>query len=904
MSGSSRVRNFRRRSEEDDANGEEKANPRPATNSTSASTTAGRSQTLTKPKISKTEGPKRLSFAEEEEEESSAAIKFSRSTARTLAVGGSSIHKLTSSHDRSSSSTPNLPSNVQPQTGEYTKEKLLELQKNARPLGGSIPKPQKSNLHAEPVIVLKGLVKPPVSPPPPPLRQYMEEEAEEDKERFAKLDIDGKSKASAVIPDQATINAIRAKRERLRQSRGPAPDYISLDSGGVLASRSLGGGSSDDEDNDFQGRIALFGDKKDTKAKKGVFEEVDERLNVVEEKILDDEDEEERRWEEEQFRKGLGKRIDDASNQVSANTFMQTATLQPVSHSPLTSVPGVTLGKELMSIPQQADAATKALLDSVSRMKEMHSRTLTSLARNDENLSEALSNVNSLEKSFRDTGKRYEFMQQLRDFISVTCDFLKDKASLIEELEEEMQKLHERRSAVIEERRAADIADEDGEIETAVIAARSVLDKGSSSAYIAAATSAAQAALAAARESSNLAVQLDEFGRDVNLQKRMDFTRRAEARKRRRLRADSKRLSSIRRENGIANQIEGEMSSDGSDSESSAYSSTLKELLQTAKEVFSDAADEYSKLSVVKDRFERLWVIWGEINFEPDDADANLIPELVEKVALPILHHDIAYCWDIFSTRMTENAVFATNLIISYVPISRNAILELLEVVHRRVAEAIANLGIPAWDTTLMRVVPGAAQLAAYRFGTSIRLMRNICLWKDILALPVLEKLALQELLIGKLLPHIRSIMPSLHDAITKLERIIASLDGVWYGPKVTADHRQKLQPLVECVAEIGKKLERRHASGVNIEETIGLARRLKTILVQLNEYDRARMMLKAFYDPMVLKGKLGVGFGGWRMLIIAWRIILEKYDNLDTLKLQNNNLLKDVMKKCAPSCK
>ncbi|KAG0459329.1 hypothetical protein HPP92_022457 [Vanilla planifolia] len=65
---------------------------------------------------------------------------------------------------------------------------------------------------------------------------------------------------------------------------------------------------------------------------------------------------------------------------------------------------------------------------------------------------------------------------------------------------------------------AADIADEDGEIETAVIAARSVLDKGSSSAYIAAATSAAQAALAAARESSNLAVQLDEFGRDVNLQ--------------------------------------------------------------------------------------------------------------------------------------------------------------------------------------------------------------------------------------------------------------------------------------------------------------------------------------------------------------------------------------------------
>ncbi|KAG0459328.1 hypothetical protein HPP92_022456 [Vanilla planifolia] len=271
MSGSSRVRNFRRRSEEDDANGEEKANPRPATNSTSASTTAGRSQTLTKPKISKTEGPKRLSF-EEEEEESSAAIKFSRSTARTLAVRGSSIHKLTSS---TTAPVP-LPLTYHLMSSRRLgvhERKLLELQKNARPLGGSIPKPQKSNLHAEPVIVLKRPGEATCVPPPPPLRQYMEEEAEEGQ---------------------------GAKRERLRQSQGPAPDYISLDSGGVLASRSLGGGSSDDEDNDFQG------------------------------KILDDEDEEERRWEEEQFRKGLGKRIDDASNQArSSCQFLNRLMLLP-----------------------------------------------------------------------------------------------------------------------------------------------------------------------------------------------------------------------------------------------------------------------------------------------------------------------------------------------------------------------------------------------------------------------------------------------------------------------------------------------------------------------------------------------------------------------------------------------
>ena len=89
-----------------------------------------------------------------------------------------------------------------------------------------------------------------------------------------------------------------------------------------------------------------------------------------------------------------------------------------------------------------------------------------------------------------------------------------------------------------------------------------------------------------------------------------------------------------------------------------------------------------------------------------------------------------------------------------------------------------------------MKVVPNAARVAAYRFGMSVRLMRNICLWKEILALPVLEKLVLDELLYGKVLPHVRSIIANVHDAITRTERVIASLSGVWAGPNVTGERR------------------------------------------------------------------------------------------------------------------
>lgn len=57
-----------------------------------------------------------------------------------------------------------------------------------------------------------------------------------------------------------------------------------------------------------------------------------------------------------------------------------------------------------------------------------------------------------------------------------------------------------------------------------------------------------------------------------------------------------------------------------------------------------------------------------------------------------------------------------------------------------------------------------------------------------------------------------------------------------------------KLQPLVDCVLSLGKTLERRHASGVSESEAGGLARRLKKMLVELNEYDNARDIARRFH--------------------------------------------------------
>lgn len=906
---SSRSKNFRRRASDDD-NADNETNGSGVPLKAPAKLSLSKTPASDKPKKSH---QKLLSFAEDEENET----PFSRpqKSSSTRLSKSSSSHKITPVKNRLGPSTSSVPSNVQPQAGQYTKEALLELQKNTKTLASSRPRLPASDTNpsstSEPVIVLKGLVKPNLE-----TGTHSDELNDdntlrgEDTATLRREKDDAERRFGLMGIDQATIDGIRKEREKRRQSRAAAPDYISLDAG---SNHGAAEGLSDEEP-EFQTRIAMFGEKIDG-PKKGVFESLDERpIRAGQLSVDDDEDEEERKWEEEQFRKGLGKRMDEGPSRnassvqsVQPQSYMYTA---PVSYSSVACIPagppsiggaiGGVQGVGTMSISQQAKVAKQAFQDNLKRLKETHGKTMTSLARVDENLSASLMNITVLEKSSSDAGEKYIFMQRLRDFVSVICDFLQHKAPYIEELEEHMQELHKKRALSVFERRAADNDEEMAEVQAAVDAAVSVLGKGGgNAATVAAATSAAQAAAAAIKQQKSFPVKLDDFGRDENLQKRLDMARRSDARQRRRALLDSKRMLHLGNDNSCP--MEGESSTDESDNEGEAYKSNRDLLLQTAAEVFSDAAEEYSQLSSVKERFER-WkrlylesyrdayislsipsifspyvrlelLKWDPLHedvdfydmrwhsllfdygvpedgsdFSPDDTDADLVPGLVEKVALPILHHDIAHCWDILSSRESKNAVSATTLIINYVPASSEALKELIAAIRTRLAEAVANLVVPTWSVVAMKAVPNATRVAAYRFGVAVRLMRNICMWKDILALPVLEKLVLDELLGGKVLPHVQNLIPDIRDAITRTERIIASLNGVWSGASVTAARSRKLLPLVDYVLKLGKTLEKKHASGLPDSETNVLARRLKNMLVDLNEYDEARAILRTFH--------------------------------------------------------
>ncbi|CAN1828451.1 Transcriptional repressor ILP1 [Linum perenne] len=936
-SSNTKSRNFRRRTDDEDSNSADAsaAVPSPPTS---------RKPPPPKPSSAASKPKKLLSFADDEgDNDDDSAVTPLNHSSRSKSSSSrrkppppsssgssrlgrpSSAHKLTASKDRVPLSSPAATSNVFPQAGSYTKEAILELQKNTRTLARPSPKPSPSS---EPKIILKGRLKPAAQSPNQTLETYHDsiQHIDDDDDgvvdantRMASIGLE--KSVSHDYPDPETIRKIRAEREKKRQSRASAADFIPLNG----PSHAEAVGSSDDDDEpELRTRVAMVGKRESNTH--GVFEDVDHvsmttvsgsaaSARYISDEVaneVDDEDEEDKIWEEEQFRKGLGKRMDDASattrvvsGGVGANV---TATMQQPSlqHRVSSEYPniggdfGASQRLDTLTIQQQADVALKALKDNSRKLQESHDRTVSTLAKTDENLSASLDNITSLEVSLSAAGEKFIFMQRLRDFVSVLCEFLQHKAPFIEELEERMQKVQEKRAAAVLERRTADNDDEMVGIDAAVKAAMLVFrERGNTAMMIAAAASAAQTASASVKEQATKP-ELDELGRDMSRQKNMEIKRRAEARQRRRAKFDSKRISYMEVDNSDQ-KIEGESSTDESESESEAYQSSRDMCLRTAGQILSDASEEYSQLQVVKERLEnwkmkyaasyrdaymslsipaifspyvRLELLqwdplhkfadffdmkWHSLLFDyglpegasdlnAEDADSNLVPQLVEKVAIPKLHHQIVHCWDTLSTLETGNAVSATSLVINYVPASSQALAELLVAIRTRLADAVADIMVPNWGSLVLKAVPSAARVAAYRFGVSIRLIRNICLWKDILALPVLEELVINELLRRKVLPHVQSISSDVHDAVARTERIVASLTGVWAGPNVTGDHSGKLQSVVDFVVSLGRTLEKKQAaSGVSEGESNGLARRLKKLLVELNDYDNARGIAKAF---------------------------------------------------------
>lgn len=389
----SKVKNWRRRADDDDEEEPAAAKAVPSEPKPSVLKRKEVKKAVSTTILKVSSGPKLLSFAGDEEDDDGRPSLLPPTKAKkerakekahskadgdpTKRKGGYGVgHKIDLS-GKEKSGKERVPTNVQAQAGEYTKEKLLELQRNTKSMVGA-PKPAVDTMPAEPVVVLKGLLKPMEDPKV----RGQSEVKEKVEETTSRIEYDAEKRLGLMgigtgadsggvthIPDAATIAAAKARRNRLRQAQA-APDYVPLNDGEpkVVREGDREEADSSGDEGEVQGRMSFLGET-NHKHTGAVFEAMAKDVELARQE--DDEVDEERTWEEEQLRKGFGKRVEDVSRVV-APGGAPAGGLAPGLPSMNVGNFGYAYGRgplEAMSIPQQAEGAWKSLQDNIIKMR-------------------------------------------------------------------------------------------------------------------------------------------------------------------------------------------------------------------------------------------------------------------------------------------------------------------------------------------------------------------------------------------------------------------------------------------------------------------------------------------------------------------------------------------------------
>ncbi|KAL3131084.1 hypothetical protein ABBQ38_000395 [Trebouxia sp. C0009 RCD-2024] len=515
--------------------------------------------------------------------------------------------------------------------GDYSAEKLLELQRNTNRLPPSKPATDTSQATAQPAFKLSGSFKkagagaaapeaakgaahiprdpddemPLPAPARPSSRPPLPPSAPA---HAGTRGMPGAEEGPGFeAPDADTIRKIKERRARLQHAH-LAPDYIPVAGGGMdtlrdSAKAEPGSGSDSEPEAGDQLRMTFLGDtKKRGKATPGVFAQVAEDAQAPDDDVDDDD-----RWIEEQIKKGTAGSADPAA--VAAVRSAAAAAAVSAAAAPsgayARQLDGMAAAPSSTSLwQQQPEQLLRAgqdvmltLQQGVAQLQASHSNAQKQLQRTSQNLADSITSIDTFEEQLQSAGTRYTFLQETKAYIADLCDMLQAKSPIVEELQDHMTGLQRHRGQVASDNSTGNDREEMAPAEAAVQAALGVLSRGG--AEPAAAAAAERAADSAEADLlSNLPEKLDEFGRDENVELREEMSRRAHKRQ-------NQYRSVPAQPQGAAEERWGDATTDESDSEVTHYRSKRAEALEASASVFADASEEYGSLAAVKHRLEQ-----------------------------------------------------------------------------------------------------------------------------------------------------------------------------------------------------------------------------------------------------------------------------------------------------------
>ncbi|KAL4419512.1 hypothetical protein ABPG77_002298 [Micractinium sp. CCAP 211/92] len=843
--------------------------------------------------------------------------------------------------------------------GEYTVEKLRELQKNARSapnskpaykpvaaasggfkLSGSFkpaapPKDDRFQYNVNAAGVVRPEEKqpargagpaggsdmplpPPVEPPPPaaggspqqgaappapaaaaPAAAAAEDEGEEPD-----------------IPDEEMIAWAKAKRERLRGAH-LAPDYIPTAAAPPGLSRlrdkkkaeeAVVAGSASESEDEAEAELRMKFAAGPTGASAGGATgrpgsgRGGRRAGAAAAEADDGEEDEE--WAQEQIRKGMGGLLHPGRGGSSAALAAEGEAAAggggTASRAAATAL-AAGGGSQAAAIQAAADEVMRTLQAGLHRLQMSRQQAEQNLERTSTSLQNSLAAITRMEGELEAASAKYVQVQGLKAYVADLCSMLQDKSVLVEELEDALLDLCEGRASALEARRTAADAEEHAPAEAAVAAATAVLSRGGADAA-AAATSAAAAAAAAAEErllGKDLPVELDEFGRDANAERRAELAQRAKQRQARLAALEQQWEQQRGQAGGPAEPHLGDDTTEESEGEVSHFRMRQGEVQEAADAVFRDADDEYGSLPAVKQRLEewkarqpgayrdayvslsapalfapfvRLELLkWrplhgGDTGFDshqwyqqlfdygmpqdpslldPNDPDANLVPQLVQKLVLPMAKQLLTAVWSPYSRRQSRAAAAMLADLMVYVPAEEEALVELVAMVQGKLEAAVEGLALPAWPPAALAASRRAALHLARRFGRGLRLLAGVCAFDGSLPRAALQRLALDKLVAARLLPYARAAAGNPPLAADRVSRIVGALPAEWFRP--SAPPPRGGEAILELLTALARVLEAQALGGNSASVLAQAARQVASALHKLGDVPKANKLAKAY---------------------------------------------------------
>ncbi|KAK9825809.1 hypothetical protein WJX74_009574 [Apatococcus lobatus] len=730
-------------------------------------------------------------------------------------------------------------------TGEYSAERMKELQKNTVRFPGGPPAPEPSEPSAPSGgFKLSGSFKPAGSETSSAIRIWITAFKSLGPPSHTQPPAAPEDDSNLGIPNAEIIRQAKEKRERLRSAH-LAPDYLPLGGAERLTSqrpepegpKAAEQDSASDED-DLDMRMRFVG----RDAPKPVLPAGDGDAQAWDR----DAEEAEEAWAAAQIRSGAG-----------AAPHMPKAQQAPSAAGRSQSAAGPGNRGAAVQVVAAGDEVMRSLQQGMEQLQASRRNAQQQLDRTDGNLEESMRQISVLEGDAAKASDRYTFLQDMRGYVADLCEMLDHKSPIIEALQDSMSELQEHFAESYQSRVESDEAEEMEPCSAAVAAALDVLARGGASA---AATAAAENAAKEAEERQAGAsgpVQLDELGRDMNVMARREAEERAQSR-------NAYLQQSLPLLGSREAQI-GEDTTDASDGEVSHLASKKREILEAARAVFADADAEFSSLGAVKRKLEawkaqqpgtyrdaymslsvpallapfvRLELLqwdplapgngfdsheWHQELFDygqpangqipaAGDADEDLIPKLVRQLVLPVAKRALSARWNPFSRRQTAAAKGVLELLLVYLPPEgsdvRASFLEglqdVLTGVRERLAAAAAGTRLPPWPLAATAASSRAAVFVAARFSKVLRLLASIAAFSGVLAPQELQQLAFDNIIRKQVLPFIRASIGNPLLATSRAHRLLQQFPAAWF----SGGQLKPAAPLLEVVQAIASQLQ------------------------------------------------------------------------------------------------